>query len=178
VRRVSVAGISGSGKTTLARELAARLGVPHIELDALHHGPNWTEATPEELRERVEAALAAAPDGWVADGNYESKLGDLVVSRADTFVWIDLPLPVALGRIARRTTSRLVHRTELWNGNRETIRNAILARDNLFSWAVKSHRRKRRQLPSIGERHQHLSVVRLRSPREVAQFLESVSPSQ
>src|SRR6186997_1715444 len=79
VRRVSVAGISGSGKTTLAAALAARLGVPHVELDALHHGPNWTEATPEELRARVEAALAAAPEGWVADGNYESKLGDLVV---------------------------------------------------------------------------------------------------
>jgi adenylate kinase family enzyme len=178
LRRVSLAGISGSGKTTLARALAERLGVPHVELDALHHGPGWTEATPDELRARVEAALAAAPHGWVADGNYESKLGDLVVSRADTFVWLDLPLPLALLRIARRTTSRLVRRTELWNGNRETIRNAIFVRDNLFSWAVKSHRRKRRELPSIGERHPHLTVVRLRSPRAVAQFLESVSPSQ
>src|SRR5512142_1642906 len=69
VRRVSVAGISGSGKSTLARALAERLGVPYVELDALNHGPNWTEATPEELRARVEAAFAAAPDGWVADGN-------------------------------------------------------------------------------------------------------------
>jgi adenylate kinase family enzyme len=178
VQRVSIAGISGSGKTTLARELAERLGVPHIELDALNHGPNWTEATAQQLRERVEGALAAAPAGWVADGNYEGKIGDLVVSRADTFVWLDLPLPLALVRIARRTASRLARRTELWNGNRETIRNAILVRDNLFAWAVESHRRKRRQLPSTGERHRHLTVVRLRSPREVAQFVESVSPSQ
>ncbi|HEY6053697.1 MAG TPA: AAA family ATPase, partial [Gaiellaceae bacterium] len=95
MRRVSVAGISGSGKSTVARALAERLGVPYVELDALNHGPSWTEATPEELRARVEAAFAAAPDGWVADGNYESKLGDLVVSRADTFVWLDPPLPLA-----------------------------------------------------------------------------------
>ena len=31
---------------------------PHVELDALHHGPNWTAATAEELRAGIEAALA------------------------------------------------------------------------------------------------------------------------
>jgi len=178
MKRISVAGISGSGKTTLAAALAERLGVPHVELDALNHGPNWAEATATELRARVEAALAAAPDGWVVDGNYESKLGDLVVSRADTLVWLDLPLPLSLARLARRTACRLVCRTELWNGNRESVRNAILARDNLFSWAIRSHRRKRRTLPSAEERHPHLRLVRLRSRRAVAQFLGSVSPSQ
>jgi adenylate kinase family enzyme len=178
VQRVSVAGISGSGKSTFAAELAARLGVPYVELDALNHGPGWTEATPEELRAGVEAALAAAPGGWVADGNYESKLGDLVVSRADTLVWLDLPLPLALVRIARRTALRIVRRTELWNGNRESLRNAVFCRDNLFAWAVKAHRKKRRTLPELPERHPHLHLVRLRSPREVAQFLASTSPSQ
>lgn len=178
MQRVSVSGISGSGKSTFAAALAARLGVPYIELDALNHGPGWTEATPAELHARVDAALAAAPDGWVADGNYESKLGDLVVSRADTVVWLDLPLPLALARIARRTTVRIVRRTELWNGNRESLRNAVLCRDNLFTWAVKAHRTKRRTLPTLPERHPHLRLVRLRSRREVAQFLESTSPSQ
>ena len=177
MRRVSVAGISGSGKSTLARALAERLGLPYIELDALNHGPGWTEATPEELRARVEAAFAAAPDGWVADGNYESKLGDLVLSRADTFVWLDPPLPLALARIARRTGVRIVRRTELWNGNRETVRN-VFAKDNLFAWAVKSHRRMRRTLPSLPQRQPHLRFVRLRSARQVAEFLASASPSQ
>jgi adenylate kinase family enzyme len=178
MRRVSVAGISGSGKTTLATALAVRLGVPHVELDARNHGPGWIEATPAELRERVETALAAAPGGWVVDGNYESKLGDLVVARADTLVWLDLPLPLALLRIALRTARRIARRTELWNGNRETIRNAVVARDNLFSWAIRSHFRKRRQLPAAAARHPHLRLVRLRSPRQVAAFLDSVSPSQ
>ncbi len=99
MQRVSIAGIPGAGNTTLARALADRLGVPHIELDALNHGPGWTEATPVELRDRVEAALSATTTGWVADGNYHRKLGDLIVSRVDTFVWIDLPLALSLSRI-------------------------------------------------------------------------------
>ena len=47
VRRVSVVGNSGSGKSTLARELAASLGVPHLELDSVYHQPGW-EPLPED----------------------------------------------------------------------------------------------------------------------------------
>ena len=64
-RRISVRGTSGSGKSTFGQELARRLGLAYIELDALHHGPNWNEATAEELRVRVREAMDGAPDGWV-----------------------------------------------------------------------------------------------------------------
>jgi adenylate kinase family enzyme len=177
MQRVSVAGASGSGKSTFAAALAERLGVTHVELDALHHGPGWTEATANELRERVEAALAAAPDGWVVDGNYEGKLGDLVIERADTLVWLDLPLPLVLFRVTRRTAQRIVRRTDLWNGNRESLRTA-LSRDSIVLWAVKAHRKKRRTLPSLPARHPHLTLARLRTRRQVAAFLDSASPSQ
>ena len=55
--RVNVKGISGSGKSTFGRELAERLGVPYLEMDAVHHGPNWTEAGPAELQARADPAL-------------------------------------------------------------------------------------------------------------------------
>src|SRR5438067_7782935 len=112
-RRILVQGVSGSGKSTTGRELARRLGVPYVELDALHHGPNWTEATAEQLRERIEAALAAAPAGWVIDGGYGRKIGDLVLARADTLVWIDLPLRLCLARLWRRTWGRILRNEEL-----------------------------------------------------------------
>ena len=41
--RVVVIGTSCAGKTTFARALARILTFPHIELDALHWLPNWTE---------------------------------------------------------------------------------------------------------------------------------------
>jgi adenylate kinase family enzyme len=123
VKRVSVIGVSCSGKTTLGGILARRLDLPYIKLDALHHGPNWTEASAGELQAAVLATLEQCPDGWVVDGNYEGKIGDLVAERADTVIWLDPSLPVILSRLARRTAGRIIRRTELWNGNRETIRN-------------------------------------------------------
>src|SRR5262245_8364168 len=70
-----VASASGNGKTTLGRELAQRLRVPFVELDSLVHGPGWVETPDDELRARVEPILTS--DGWVIDGAYERKLGNL-----------------------------------------------------------------------------------------------------
>jgi adenylate kinase family enzyme len=172
--RISVAGCSGSGKTTASRTIASRLGLPHVELDALFHGPNWAAPPRDEFRRRVRKELDGL-DGWVADGNYGGSLGDLVLERAETLVWLDLPLRLCLGRIWRRTWRRIGTREELWESkNRETIRNAFLARDSLFVWTVRAHFRHRREWPARFARHPRLEVVRLRSPREVARWLEDL----
>lgn len=167
VRRIAiVASASGNGKTTLGRELAHRLGVPFLELDALVHGPGWTELPDGELRARVEPVLAG--DGWVVDGSYSRKLGDLVLRSADLVVWLDLPIHVWLPRLVRRTARRIVRREELWNGNRETLRNALWGRDALFPYAFRSHFRRRRVNPvELAD----LSHVRLRTRKEVAAWL-------
>ena len=177
MRRVSVVGGSCTGKTTLARELARRLGVPHVELDALHHGPNWEEAPAGVLRARVEEALAGAPDGWVVDGNYHGKLGTVVQERADTVVFLDLPFGLTLRRVLRRTARRVAGGEELWHGNRETLRNS-LTRDSIVWWVVKTHHSHRAKWPERFSALPHLDVVRLRSPREVEEFLQSIQPTE
>jgi adenylate kinase family enzyme len=169
--RISVVGGSCSGKTTLSRRLAERLGVPHIELDALHHGPDWQEASAELLQQRVREALAQTPDGWVVDGNYHGKLGQLVQDEADLVVFLDPPFATALRRALWRTFSRSLTRTELWNGNRETFRNA-LSKHSIVLWVIRTHRRTRAKW---AERLKGYEVVHLRSPREVERWLESVS---
>jgi adenylate kinase family enzyme len=168
--RVNVKGISGSGKSTFARELAERLGVPYLEIDAVHHGPNWTEASAEELQARVSEFMAAAPEGWVVDGNYESKLGELVLGAADRIVWLDPPLQVALRRLWRRTVQRIRGEVELWSGNRESWRGGFWGRDSLFAWTLRSWARHRRQWPRrfAGDPR----VVRLRSAAEARRWLE------
>jgi adenylate kinase family enzyme len=167
--KIAVIGTSGSGKTTVARELARRLGVPHVELDALFHGPNWVETPPEEFRRRVAAATAG--DGWVVDGNYDSSLGDLVLGRADTVVWLDLPLRVSLARVTRRTIGRIRTDEELWSGNRESWRGGFFGWDSMVVWAIRSHLRLRRARAIRLARYPGLEVVRLRSAREVESYL-------
>jgi adenylate kinase family enzyme len=168
---VIVASASGSGKTTVGRALAQRLRVPFVELDALHHGPGWTEASAGELRARVEPVLEE--DGWVIDGGYRGKLGNLVFEAADTVVWLDLPHRVWLPRLLRRTLRRLLRREELWAGNRESIRGAFIGRNALVPFALRNYRRRRRTYPvELGA----YNLVRLRSQRKVEEWLESVAP--
>src|SRR5918995_1122764 len=143
MRRINVVGMTCCGKTTLAAALAARLGVPHVELDALFWGPEWTPVPEKTFRGRVADALSA--DGWVADGGYQMAR-DIIWGRADTVVWLDYPLRVILRRWAKRTADRARSGREFWpgTGNRESIRRA-LAPDGLLWFILRQHRGKRRR---------------------------------
>lgn len=172
-RRVAVVGTSGSDKTTLARRLAERLGVPHVELDAIHWGPNWTPAPADVFRERTAQALSG--EAWTVDGNY-SAVREIVWPRADTIVWLDYALPVIMGRVMIRTLWRVVTREELWSGNRERASTAILGRDSIIWWALSTYRRRRREYPVLFSRPEfaHLRVVHLTSPRQARLWLASL----
>lgn len=168
-----IASASGNGKTTFGREVARRLDVPFIELDALVWGRGWVEAPADELRAKVEPIIAS--DGWVIDGTYQGKLGDLVLRSADLVVWLDLPIHVWLPRLVRRTLRRIRGREQLWNDNRESLLSAIWGRDSLFVWAFRSHFRRRRDWP------QDLAgypVVHLRTVAEVEDFLAHSSSAR
>lgn len=174
--RVAVIGPAGAGKTTLAAVLAVRLGLDHVELDALHWEANWTMAPTPVFRARVAAATAG--DRWVTDGNY-AKARDLIWSRADTIVWLDYPLWLILYRLIRRTVRRVVLREQLWNGNRESLRTQIASRDSLFLWVLQTYGRHQREyaelLESPGCAHVHLS--RLRSPGDTRRWLTEIRSS-
>jgi adenylate kinase family enzyme len=169
-RRICIKGTSGAGKSTFGAELARRLNLSFIELDALHHGPNWSAPTSEEFQATVRAVMDAASEGWVIDGNYDSKLGDMVVAAADTIVWLDLPLHVKMRRLWVRTMHRIRHEVELWGGNRETWRDQFLSRESIFFWTVRSHIEHRREWPARFDDDPRF--VRLRSVMEARRWLE------
>lgn len=174
MRRVSLVGNSGSGKSTVAVALAARLGVPCLELDAVFHQPGWTELPVEEFRARV--ADAAAGEAWVIDGNYGA-VRDLVWARADTVVWLDLPRPAVMWRVAGRTVRRAARRQELWNGNREPWSNfwSLDPERSIMIWAWTEHRRYRARYEAAmaDPAWAHLRFVRLRSAPDVRRFLRA-----
>jgi adenylate kinase family enzyme len=167
MRKVAViASASGNGKTTVGRELARRLDVPFTELDALVHGPGWVETPDDELRALVEPIVAS--DAWVIDGTYQSKLGDIVIESADVVVWLDLPMRVWMPRLVRRTWRRWRGHEQLWNDNRESLRDVVWGRESLIGWAISSHFRRRKEWP---EALRSYPVVRLRTTAEVERLL-------
>jgi adenylate kinase family enzyme len=167
VRRVAVtASASGNGKTTVGRALADRLGVPFVELDAIVHGPDWSEISDDELRRVLEPIVAG--EAWVIDGGYRKKIGDLVLERADTVVWLDLPVRVWLPRVVRRTLRRIREDETLWNGNKEHWRTAFWGRESLLGYALRMHFSRRRRYPRELAAY---PVIRLRTQAEVDRFV-------
>ena len=167
-RRVVVAGVSGSGKTTLAGRIAQLTGGPHTEIDGLFHGPGW-EPRPEFVDD---VRTFTAAEAWTTEWQY-SAVRDLLAERADLLVWLDLPFArVTLPRVVRRTLHRRIHRTELWNGNREPrLRTIFRDPEHIIRWSISSRNTYAERVPAAERTHPHLVVVRLRSTREVEHWL-------
>ena len=168
--RIVVIGVTGSGKTMLSRQLSQRLGIAHVELDALNWGPNWAPAPVDVFRQDVAEALSG--DAWVVDGNYR-EVRSIAWARATTIVWLDYPLWLVMTRLVWRTLRRIFTKEELWNGNRERFWDQFFSRESIFLYAISSFKRRRKEFPLLFKRpeYSHLSVVRLRSPRAARRWL-------
>ena len=58
------------------------LNLPCIHLDRFYWQPGWREASSEDFRSRVFAALDEDPRGWIVDGNYTRVLGTKISGEA------------------------------------------------------------------------------------------------
>ena len=170
--RVAVAGVSGSGKSTLARRIAAALDLPYTELDSLFHGPGWTPRPAFEAE--VDGILATGR--WVTEWQYDYAR-PLLAAQADLLVWLDLPFPITLGRVVRRTLGRRRRREVLWNGNQEApLWTFFTDREHVVRWAISTRDLYDVRIPAIAAERPDLPVVRLRSRREVDRWVREVLP--
>lgn len=161
--RILVAGGSGSGKTTLAGRIAAALGTEHVELDALHHGPNWTPRP--SFADDVER-FSAAPE-WVTEWQYTA-VRELLAERADLMVWLDLPRSTVMRQLLARTLRRRVHREVLWNGNVEPpLRTIFTDPTHVVRWSWSTYPLVATRIAEVLARRPDLPVIRLTDRREV-----------
>jgi adenylate kinase family enzyme len=171
--RVLLVGTTGSGKTTLARAIADACDIPYVEMDRLFWKPNWTESDPDEFRARVDAATAGPR--WVADADYLPRIGNLLWERVDTVIWLDLPTSLITVRLARRTVSRSLRRTDLWAGNHESLTN-LWKRETLPVWVVRIQHANRAEYQHrmSDAAWSHVRFVRLRSMRTVRSWVSEL----
>ena len=178
--RIHVVGLSGSGKSTLAARLARALDAPFVDLDALNWLPGWValnEQDPAELERRFRQATAG--ERWVTAGSYTSVAQRAFWPRLTTIVWLDLPVPLLVSRILRRSWRRWRSDELLWGTNRERfwLQLALWREQDSLVWLVATQQnRKRRNVKRTmtDPRWAHIHFVRLASRADVEALAETV----
>jgi hypothetical protein len=175
MQRIVVFGASGSGKTTLGRWLSGQLDLPFIDLDDVYWRPGWIESPTAEFRDSV--ADIACGQRWVVAGNY-SQVRDLLWPRADTLVWLDLPLMQVLWRTTVRASRQSWTGEAICNGNRQTLMALVRPPNSLLGYTLRTFHARRRDLSALlGQpEYAHATIVRLRRVAEVTAWQTSVQP--
>lgn len=176
-QRIVVVGDSGSGKTYVAQRLAKALQLEYICNDALIWRPNWVEVPRDERVPCFDEATRG--DRWVIDGNLAAVKDPedrLVLGRADTVVWLDLPRREVWPQVIFRTFKRAATGEDLWHGNRESWRQSFFSRDSIILWSVRMFNKYRQRHAAFFADPQwdRLTRIRLGSRREVGRWLEWV----
>ncbi|MEP4274855.1 MAG: DNA topology modulation protein FlaR, partial [Roseibium sp.] len=124
MKRVMIVGGPGSGKSTLAIMLGAKTGLPVHHMDKIHYRPGWVERTRAE-KDKLSREVHAT-DRWIFEGGHSSTYADRV-ARADTFIWLDVPVGRRMFRVLKRSLQyRGQTRPDLQDGcpeqfNRQTL---------------------------------------------------------
>jgi len=167
VQRVAINGSLGAGKTTLAARLQELLGLPYVEIDSLKHGPGWQDSPTFE----DDVARFVQGERWVIEYQYD-EVRPLILERADTLVWLDLPVRNVMWQVVRRTVRRRWRHEELWNGNREgPLWRNLVDREYPVRWAWHTRRWPAGRADEARTGRPDLAVVRLRSRGEIDAWL-------
>ncbi len=126
-RRIAVFG--RAGKTSLAKAIATTYGLEFIEIDWIHHMPEWEERSDEEILKIVTQRMDGSESGWVVDHHHRSVIS-AVLSRADTLVLITLPWRTLFWMYLKRSFRRSWTGEPIAGGNRETWRVSFASRDS------------------------------------------------
>lgn len=150
-----VVGGPGSGKSTLAVALGRLTGLPVRHMDRIHWQPGWLERSKVE-KDRL-TRVVHAEDAWIFEGGH-SRTYDERADRADTLIWLDLPVGLRLWQVMCR-----------WAGRAPICPPA--APEGLdpgfIHFIVATRRSARVRIVRLIAEHPHLRVHHLRSRREV-----------
>lgn len=167
MQRVMIVGAPGSGKSTLARMLGDRTGLPVYHMDHLHHLPDWQ---PRPFDEKIAMGHAIeAREKWIFEGGMSATY-DNRAARADTLIWLDLPVALRMRRVLRRIWQYYgTTRPDMAEGCRETLGWHTV---EFVQWIIQTRKGGRRKIMKLINTYgSELTVYHLSRPWEVDAFI-------
>lgn len=170
MQRVMIVGGPGSGKSSLARELGEVTGLPVYHMDLVHWKPGWTRRPMVEKWQLVREIEER--EAWIFEGGYSATF-DSRAARADTLIWLDLPVALRLWRVTKRLA-------RYWGRSRPDLPTGCVEGLNretwvFFRWIWTSRTSSRRRVERLIEQQDGLGVYHLKSRSEVRRFLKQVA---
>ena len=169
MKRVAVFGNAGGGKSTLARRLADLTRLPLYPLDTIQYRPGGGKVPNEEYL-KAHADLMRR-DEWIIDGFGTVTSAWERFSRADTLVYIDLPLITHYWWVTKRLLRGLFVTPEGWPEDSPMWTSTM----NSYKVVWLCHRRltpRYRQL--VADVAATKRVHHVKSPVEMAAFLDAI----
>lgn len=164
MKRVMVVGGPGSGKSTLAVKLAEITGLPVFHVDHIIHKPGWILRDDDESL-KMAKSVEAKPR-WIFEGVLSATYANRC-ARADTVVWLDLPVSLRLARIVKRWRQyRGQSRPDLPENCPEKLPADFLA------FVVRTRNSAREEIAQAIVEAPHLDVHHLRTRKGVQTFLD------
>ena len=171
MNRVMVVGGPGSGKSTCARQLGDLTGLPVVHMDLIHWKSGWQERSKAE-KDRMTHQVHLR-EHWIFEGGHSRTYGERV-ARADTFVWLDVPVWLRIYRVLKRLFMYYGRsRPDLPDGCPERLSWQTVEFLLFIVRTRKSARAKLEEIYSVPP--EHLNVVRLTTLSETNDFLERIS---
>ena len=172
MKRIMVMGVSaGVGKSTFARRLGGKLDINVYHLDALYWKPNWIEASLEEFTAKQQEIVAQ--DKWIMEGNY-SNTYDIRIKKADTIIYLELPLAVCLYRVIKRWMLHIGKtRSDMGSGCKEKLDYEFL---KFICTTYRSRKKKMQErFQSIQAAGDQINIITLKSKKEIHSYLETLN---
>ena len=168
MQRVMIVGQPGSGKSALARDMGAITHLPVFHIVRIHWMPGWVER-PGPERDALCAGVHAR-DCWIFEGGWSRTYPERL-ARADTVIWLDLPVGQRLGRVLRRSLY-------YWGRARPDLPDRCRERvdPSFLKWIWDTRKTSRLSLAAFWEGiPAHKARHRLTSAREVRAYLAGLS---
>ena len=169
MQKLAVFGNAGGGKSTLSKRLSAIAGLPLYILDKIQYRPGGAEVPQEEYK-RVHQEILDT-ERWIIDGFGCMETLWLRLERADTLVFVDLPLFIHFWWVTKRLIVGHFKPPEGWPENSPILQSSLSSYRVLWlcrKYLTPRYREYIKQVQSTK------SVYHIRSTQEIAQFIELI----